>query len=288
MMGKATAAFAALALAAVALTLVARDDATKPPAAALPKSMIAPSVAADAEAERSLPATVQDLDALPEDEGRPALCAGCLHERAVLDVVETYLRHLDPAAYLQGEIWAQPLADVVGKSNRRLPELPEGLLEAPHSNPFGMKVFPARYPAETTWLVWIQTGWIPHAHIAARIRTVTKTTIGDIRANDPVEFAALQAALEEKLPAGVVLTDDAVIESVHGDLPDVALSWPPIKTEVYVAVDSRTGEIWPDGIFTMPTEGWDPFPAHYEAVLDATRARVARWLRGGGSELGSP
>ena len=32
-----------------------------------------------------------------------------------------------------------------------------------------------------------------------------------------------------------------------GDLPEVALSWPPIKQEAYVAVDGRTGEIRPAG-----------------------------------------
>ena len=227
-------------------------------------------------------------DVAAVEEGRPALCDGCLTERAVLDVVDTYLRHLDPV-YLQGERWAHPLADVAPDppGRVRLPKLPEGLLDAPESNPFGMTVDSRDYPVETTWIVWVQTGWVPRKAIEQRIRRTSERTIGEMRANEPLNFDALQTALEEAAP-GTVLPDDYTIRTSTGDLPEVALSWPPIKKEVFVAVDGRTGRLYPDGIFLLTSHGrLPPFPAHYEAVLDATRRRVARWLRGGGSELGS-
>lgn len=170
--------------------------------------------------------------AASEDVGHPALCDGCLHERAVLDVVETYLRHLDPVL-LHGGIWAHPLADVDPETP--LPELPPGLLEAPEWNPFGKIIGTRRYPVETTWIVWLQTGW------------------------------RSQQTIENQITLG--------------RLPEVARSWPPIKKETYVAVDGRTGELFPDGIFSMTTAGLRPqHPPHYEAVLDAARERAARWL----------
>ena len=183
-----------------------------------------------------------DDDFVPAvEEGRPALCDGCLTERAVLDVVETYLRHLDPV-YLHGEIWAHPLTDVAPEtpgSVDGLPKLPPGLLDAPEYNPMGVSIDTRRYPVETTWIVWIQTGWVPNQGIEQRVSS--------------------------------------------GDLPEVALSWPPIKEETFVAVDGRTGEISPDGIFRLTSQGvWPRPPAHYDAVLDATRVRAARQLRGGG------
>ena len=184
-----------------------------------------------------------------EDGGGPAPCAGCLTERAVLDVVETYLRYLDPV-HLQGGIWAQPLADVATEKPglvRGLPKLPPGLLEAPEFNPFGVTVDTRSYPVETTWLVWLQTGWVPRRAIEQRIRSVTETPDG---------------------------------RTFSGDLPEVALSWPPIKKETFVAVDGRTGEIRSAGIFRMTSQGqWPPYPPHYDAVLEATRQRADHWLR---------
>ncbi len=183
----------------------------------------------------------------PPDVGESrTLCDGCLNEQAVLDVVETYLRLLDPI-YLQGEIWAHPLAEVAPETPGEvdgLPKLPPGLLEAPELNPMGMSIDTRSYPVETTWIVWVQTGWKSHQAIENQIWV--------------------------------------------GTLPEVARSWPPIKDEVYVAVDSRTGELRPSGIFHMTSKGLQPpHPPHYEAVLDATRERAARWLRSGGSELDS-
>ena len=278
------AVIAVLAGVAVGVTLVAREDVPAELLASDPGLVLAPPPKAPfppapgaATVEPAL--AVEQEPALAVEGDRPALCEGCLSERAVLDVVETYLRHLDPV-HLRGGIWAQPLRDVAETPDRvgGLPKLPAGLAGAPEQNPFGVTVDTRRYPVETTWLVWLQTGWLPRKSIEQRIRRVDETTVGELRANEPHNFAALQAALEEKAP-GTVLTDDLVVQSPSGVLPEVALSWPPIKKETYVAIDSRTGELWPDGIFEMTTAGqWPPHPPHYEAVLDATRERAARWF----------
>lgn len=185
------------------------------------------------------------VDAGVEEES-PALCDGCLTERAVLDVVETYLRQLDPV-YLHGELRAHPLADIAPETPGLIygqPKLPPDLLEVPEKNPMGMIIDSRSYPVEATWIVWVQTGWWPHHVIENQVRS--------------------------------------------GSLPEVALSWPPIKEEAFVAVDSQTGKLHPDGIFDNTSAGlWPPLPPHYDAVLEATHDRVARWLRGGGRELGS-
>ena len=221
-----------------------------------------------------------------EDGGGTAPCDGCLTERAVLDVVETYLRHLDPT-HLQGGLWAQPLADVAPETPglvHGLPKLPPGLLEAPELNPFGVAVDTRRYPVETTWLVWLQTGWVPRRAIEQRIRRVRETTIGEIRtrATSPVQLAALETileALEEAWP-GRVIGDDFPLQESSGDLPEVALSWPPIKKETYVAVDARTGKLRPDGIFRLTSIGVQPEPPpHHERALDLARERAGHWLR---------
>ena len=172
------------------------------------------------------------------EEGRRALCDGCLAERAVLDVVEAYLRHLDPA-YLQGGIWAQPLAEVAPATPGQvhgLPKLAPGLLGAPEYNPMGMTVDTRDYPVETTWLVWIQTGWRSPQAIEQRISS--------------------------------------------GDLPEVARAWPPVKKEVFVAVDGRTGELRPDGIFHRTSIGIRPEPPpHHGRALELARERADDWLR---------
>ena len=98
----------------------------------------------------------------------------------MLDVVETYLRHLDPV-YLQGDIWAHPLADIAPDTPGLVhgqPPLPPELLEVPEFNPFGTTIDTRDHPVETTWIVWVQTGWVPRRWIEQRIRTVEKTTIG--------------------------------------------------------------------------------------------------------------
>ena len=244
-----------------------------------------PEVAAVQPPPRSLGTESPVVPPATEDGGS-APCDGCLTERAVLDVVETYLRHLDPV-HLQGGIWAQPLADVAPEKPGKvhgLPKLSPGLLEAPESNPFGVAVDTRRYPVETSWLVWLQTGWVPRQAIEQRIRRVRETTIGEIRARarSPVELAALETALEEleKAMPGTVVEDDFPLRGFSGDLPEVALSWPPIKKETFVVVDARTGELRPDGIFHLTSIGVQPEPPpHHGRALELARERADHWLR---------
>ena len=231
---------AALAAVAVTLALVAGHDAPGQPAIdggvapAAPKAPFPRPPAATA--FHPPPDAVQEPTRL--HDGRPGLCAGCLPERAVLDVVETYLRHLDPV-HLHGGIWAHPLAEVAPATPgmvHGLPKLPPGLLDAPDFNPFGVTVDTRSYPVETTWLVWLQTGWWS------------------------------PQAIEQQITLG--------------KLPEVALSWPPIKKETFVAVDGRTGELRPDGIFEMTSIGIQPpYPPHHRRALELARERAGHWLR---------
>ena len=266
-----------------------RNDRTSRDLPPLPSARVAQFPSPPVAATHQAAGRDHDPVAAGGEEEFPALCDGCLTERAVLDVVETYLRHLDPV-YLQGDIWAHPLADIAPDTPGLVhgqPPLPPELLEVPEFNPFGTTVDSRDYPVETTWIVWIQTGWVPRKAIEQRIRRTRERTIAEMRANEPLNFDALQTASEEAAP-GTVLPDDHIIRTSSGDLPEVALSWPPIKKQVFVAVDSRNGDLRPDGIFIRTSIGLHPpHPSHYDAVLDATRERASRWFRGGGAELGS-
>ena len=229
------------------------------------------------------PPAAREDDPVPAvEEDGPVLCDGCLNERAVLDVVETYLRHLDPV-YLQGEIWAHPLADVAPDTPGPvdgLPPLPPGLPEAPEFNPMGMSIDTRRYPVETTWIVWLQTGWVPQRAIEQRIRTVEETTIGELRATVEELRAHLLPEHIPDLAALDDLDDDVRVESTSGDLPEVALSWRPIKKQAFVAVDGRTGELRPDGIFRLTSIGVQPEPPpHHGRALELARERAGHWLR---------
>ena len=281
---------AGAALVLVGTALVLRPEAQNPSAAGPPEPAPPDPAPAGFAAVRPPGSPVADppvvVPPAAEDGNGPAPCDGCLTERAVLDVVETYLRHLDPV-HLQGGLWAQPLADVAPEKPDQvhgLPKLPPELVEAPELNPFGVTVDTRRYPVETTWLVWLQTGWVPRRAIEQRIRRVRETTIGEerTRARSPVELAALDAtleALQEELP-GTVVGDDFPLRDSSGDLPEVALSWPPIKKETYVAVDARTGELRPDGIFRRTSIGVRPEPPpHHERALELARERAVDWLR---------
>lgn len=266
--------------------LILWPEEQKPSPAGSPEPASADPVPAEVAAVRSplgAPAADSPVAVPPaaEDGGGPAPCEGCLTERAALDVVETYLRYLDPV-HLQGGLWAQPLADVAPEEPGQvhgLPKLPPELLEAPELNPFGVTVDTRDYPVETTWLVWLQTGWVPRKAIEQRIRRTRERTIEEMRASEPLNFDAFQSALEETAP-GTVLPDDYTVRTSSGDLPEVALSWPPIKKETYVAVDGRTGELSPDGIFHRTSIGIQPEPPpHHERALELARKRADHWLR---------
>ena len=280
----------ALAAATVALVLALREDAApdiRPPPVVQGDAFESPRLK-----RSTFPAPPPDAKAPPppaEDHGR-SLCDGCLPEQAVLDVVETYLRHLDPV-YLQGEMWAQPLSDVATPRDRprperlvSLPKLSPDLLGAPEHNPFGMSVDTWAYPLDSTWLVWVQTGWVRRRVIEDMVGVNRRGTVIMVSSEEADALAAGEVTIGELRP-GVKLGPDL---QVGIGLPEVALSWPPIKEEQYIAVDSRTGELRPDGIFQWTSGGvWPQYPPYYESVLAAARERADDWFRRGGSQLGS-
>ena len=257
-----------------------RNDSTSRDLPPLPPAQVAQFPSPPVAAIHQAAGRDDDPVAAGVEEEFPALCDGCLTERAVLDVVETYLRHLDPV-YLQGEIWAHPLADIAPETPGLVdgqPPLPPELLGAPESNPFGVTIDTRAFPVETTWIVWVQTGWVPRQAIEQRIRRTTERTVADLRTGNPAAYSILQSELKKVSQSpGTVLPDDRVLRATTGILPEVALSWPPIKEEMFVAVDSRTGEIFPGKWGTIHGP---PAPPNHGEALELARERVARWFRG--------
>lgn len=284
--GKKT-AVAAVATLAVALAFVPRGEAPATPVAAPSAKATLPAVEAlTFPPPLAAKATLDTPEAAPTEEYGRRLCDACLPERAVLDVANTYLRRLDPI-YLEGEIRAHPVADVVPEPRQvvprghrlvhrvTLPKLPAGLLGAPEDNPFGLSV-DLRYPVETAWFVWVQTGWIPRERIE---RMVVFDEPGVVVVS-PEELMALESGdvtLDELRPGSWKPGD----EIRASRLPQVALSWPPIKKETYIVIDSRTGELRPDGIFHDTWIGIQPpYPPHHGEALDMARERAGEWFRG--------
>ena len=282
----ALAASAALTAAVLALAFVLREDDEAAPVVAKASVVEPPPERLTFPPQPAAGAVIEPPPAARAEEFGRMLCDACLPERAVIDVAKTYLRRLDPS-YLQGEIWAHPVADVVsapiprGQPTHRvysmvtLPKLPAGLLGAPEENPFGMSVDPSRYPVETTWFVWVQTGWIPRE----RIEGLVVFDEPGVVAVSPEELSALESGevtLDELRPGD----RQRGVEIKVSRLPLVALSWPPIKKETYIAIDSRTGELRPDGIFQSLTSTGPWYPPHHGEALDMAKERVGEWFRG--------
>ena len=184
-----------------------------------------PVVVADREPPETKPEAVAvGTEVVAEQPVAPATapCAGCLDERAVLDVAGAFLASAMPEHLgIRVERYLVSVPDDVdpvdAASVRRFfrdlrrsprPALPAGLVDAPRTNPFGMSLnFQSGLvdrgwslsEALETWIVWIQIGWWSY---------------------DSVE---------------------RLVE--RGKLPEVALSWPPLKRETYIFLNARTGEI---------------------------------------------
>ena len=269
-------AFAVAALVSVValLALVPQDEATSDDAPATAIESVPPERATfpPPPAAKASP-TLQAA----EDHGR-ALCEACLPERAVLDVAKTYLRHLDPV-YLQREIRAHPLADVlpdVVPENFELilPELPADLVGAPAKNPFGMSIGYGSYPVDTTWFVWVHTGWVPREAIERRVGLPGETVLGPEEADAVVSG---DVSIRELVP-GWQPGDHVRIGRL---LPDVALSWPPIKEEHDIAVDSRTGDVLDvSGYFVRRARAEDVDSKAHAEALELARVRADQWFRG--------
>ena len=187
-----------------------------------------------------------------------APCAGCLDERAVLDVAGAFLASVMPDHLgIRGERYLVSVPDDVdpgdAASVRRFlrdlrhsprPALPAGLVDAPRTNPFGMSLnFQSGLvdrgwslsEALETWIVWIQIGW---------------------RDYDSVE---------------------RLVE--RGELPEVALSWPPLKRETYIFLNGRTGEITSVIGIQGNLRRVDPRGTHlFVPGRDEARKRAAGWF----------
>lgn len=100
------------------------------------------------------------------------LCEGCLDERGVLDVAEGFLFYVMPDHL---GIRAVPYSveyppDVPPEDTGLRPLLPPGLVDAPPRFSFGGGV-PAPPAKEETWIVWIQTGWVPYERVEHHIES---------------------------------------------------------------------------------------------------------------------
>ena len=240
----------AVAVVAVAMTALAvllfRPPGEEDGAAAPPPPAAVP--------ERGLPGTEPEAPALPvvvapevvaeEPAAAPttAPCAGCLDERAVLDVAGGFLFHVMPDHLgVRAERYLVSIppdnADLEQMLDAPQPGLPPGLVDAPRISLFGMSVRRLGSPSEAleTWIVWIQTGW--------------------------QSYSTLESLIE------------------RGDLPEVARSWPPLKRERYVLVNARTGEITSvDGI-RRHLERVDPRGTNlFVPGREEARKRAAAWF----------
>jgi len=134
---------------------------------------------------------------------KPAPCAGCLDERAALDVASTilnYARAIYPE--FQPDIQAEIYADIpwlkTDPLRRLAPPLPAGLEGAPAHFSIGPHL-PAMTEEERkkSWVIWFQYGWLH------------------------------PGKLEELIASG--------------KLPPVARSWPPLEQMLYIIIDATNG-----------------------------------------------
>ena len=216
----AVAVVAVVTLAVLLLRTSGEADVTAPPPV-----VVAEKEPPETKSETTSRAAAVGPDVVAEQPAAPttAPCAGCLDERAVLDVAGAFLAFVMPdhlgiraERYLVSVPDDVDPDDVVSVSkflrdlrlSRRPAALPAGLVDAPRSNPFGISVdFHSGLAgrgwslseALETWIVWIQIGWRSYA------------------------------------------TVERLVE--RGELPEVALSWPPLKRETYIFLNARTGEI---------------------------------------------
>ena len=157
---------------------------------------------------RFLPPTKSPPEAVPPSAGEAAPCAGCLDGAAARDVAEALV---DAAGLVYQGVRVERAHDLVWYTKeRRWPPVPtDGLLDAPEYFSFGPKLPmpPCRGVEDPNCRGPREEWWIVWFHVGWRT---------------PFEVE---------------------LEILHGNLPELAVAWPPIKREEYVVVDARNGEI---------------------------------------------
>lgn len=221
-------------------------------------------------AEKEQPETEPRAPALPGATGREVVaeepvaasgtapCAGCLDEPAVLEVAEAFLFYVLPDHLgIRAERYLASVPDDIDLGDRkaisdfsrklrhlRRPALPAGLVGAPRINPFGTSV---RFGSN------VNRGW----SFSEELETWIVWVQFGWRSHASV------ASLVER-----------------GELPEVALSWPPLKREMYILVNARTGEITSvEGIMRGHLRNVDPTGTDlFVPGRDAARKRAAAWF----------
>lgn len=235
------AAVVAVAMAVLAVMLF-RPPGRESEGVALPPAAVPEGELPSTEPEAPAPAVVVAPEVVADEPGAartPAPCAGCLDEQAVLDVAATYLLYVMPD-YLG--IRAEPYA-----------------VSIPPDTPYedGDK----RRPLLPPGLVDAP----PNFSLGASMPRLT-----------PSEEAETWIVWVQTGWVGY-LTLESLIE--EGRLPEMALSWPPLKRERHILVNARTGEITSiDGIRKY-VERVDPRGTNLSVPgREEARKRAAAWF----------
>jgi len=129
------------------------------------------------EAARDMPNTKEGEDAIasmpapePGEGWEPAPCAGCLDERAAMDVAETlYSHHGERALGVRTELYAD--IPWLTREVRRMP-WPEGLEGAPTVGRVSPELpYLKGTRSDETWVVWFHHSWLSHAKLEEWIRS---------------------------------------------------------------------------------------------------------------------
>lgn len=96
-------------------------------------------------------------------------CEACLDERGALEVAEVFLFYVLPSHL---GVRAMLYSDIPGDPHEQyLPKLPNGLLDAPPDFDLGQAILlPEEADRETTWVVWVHTGWLSKVQLDEYIR----------------------------------------------------------------------------------------------------------------------
>ena len=188
---------------------------------------------------------VAELRGLSADRMPP--CEGCIPERGVLDVVDTFLFHMgreyiDMRAELYSEIAARlEAAGLAAPRDTPLPELPAFAADVvPPGRALRGSYLPEVERPEETWVVWVQVGWW---------------------------------SVEPYIDVGVLSLE--------------AASWPPVKKERYMLVDARTGKVDTRAMWLRGTRrAAEEMPAYGELAAKAAAERAEHWLSQSGAASG--